>query len=57
MNLAYSELYLTIATIVRRFDWEMYETTLEDIVCKHDFMVPVANLSSKGIRARITARR
>ncbi|KAK1750420.1 cytochrome P450 monooxygenase sdnE [Echria macrotheca] len=57
INLAYAELYLTTATLVRRFDWEIYETTLDDVVCKRDFFVAVADLDSKGIRARIVARR
>ncbi|KAK4159685.1 cytochrome P450 monooxygenase sdnE [Cladorrhinum sp. PSN259] len=57
INLAYSEIYLTVATLVRRFDWEMYETTLHDVVCKHDFMVPGTKLDSKGVRGKITARR
>jgi len=49
-------MYLTIVAVVRRFDWEMYETTLDDIVCKHDFFVAVASLDSKGVRARLSAR-
>ncbi|KAK4222217.1 cytochrome P450 [Podospora fimiseda] len=57
INLAYSELYLKIATLVRRFDWEMYETIRDDIVCKHNFMATVADLNSKGVRARITTKR
>ncbi|OAQ82146.1 benzoate 4-monooxygenase cytochrome p450 [Purpureocillium lilacinum] len=56
LNLAYAEMYLTILAVVRRFDWEMYETTLDDIVCKHDFFVAVASLDSKGVRARLSAR-
>ncbi|KAK2013577.1 cytochrome P450 [Colletotrichum eremochloae] len=56
INLAYAELYITMATIVRRFDWEMFETTTDDVVCKHDFFVAVADLDSKGIRAKMLPR-
>lgn len=56
-SLAYAEIYLTIAAVVRRFDWELYETTLDDIVCQRDFFVAVASLESKGVRARLSLRR
>ncbi|KAF6817883.1 cytochrome p450 [Colletotrichum plurivorum] len=55
-SLAYAELYLAVATLVRRFDWEMSETGLNDVVCKHDFFVAVADLDSKGVRAKILRR-
>ncbi|KAF4913756.1 Cytochrome P450 monooxygenase sdnE [Colletotrichum fructicola] len=56
MNLAYAELYLATATVIRRFDWEMFETTLDDVVCKHDFFVAVGNLDTKGVRATLSHR-
>ncbi|KAH8651124.1 cytochrome P450 [Xylariales sp. PMI_506] len=56
INLAYAEIYLTLATVIRRFDWELYETTLNDVVCKHDFFVAVADLDSKGVRVSIQPR-
>ncbi|KAK2760521.1 benzoate 4-monooxygenase cytochrome p450 [Colletotrichum kahawae] len=56
MNLAYAELFLATATIVRRFDWEMFETTLNDVVCKHDFFVAVGDLNTKGVRATLSHR-
>jgi hypothetical protein len=55
-SLAYAELYLDLATIVLRFDWEMYETKLDDIVCKHNYFVAVADRDSKGVRARMALR-
>jgi len=55
-SLAYAELYLTLATVVRRFDWDMYATGLDDIVCKRDFFVAVADLESKGVRAVLRSR-
>ncbi|KAF5500515.1 Cytochrome P450 monooxygenase sdnE [Colletotrichum siamense] len=56
MNLAYAELYLATATVIRRFDWEMFETTLDDVVCKHDFFVAVGDLDTKGVRATLSHR-
>jgi len=55
-SLAYAEMYLAAATIIRRYDWEMYETTLDDVTCKHDFFVAVADLNTKGVRAKILPR-
>ncbi len=56
-SLAYAELYLTTYAIARRFDWEMYETGLNDVVFKHDFLIPFADLKSKGIRATLSRRK
>ncbi|KAK3389163.1 cytochrome P450 [Podospora didyma] len=56
-NLAYAEMYLAVATVVRRFDWELYETRLDDVICKHDFFVAVGDLNSKGVRARLQVRK
>lgn len=36
ISLAYMELYLTLASFVRRFDVELYNTTFEDIRITHD---------------------
>ncbi|KAK0742081.1 cytochrome P450 [Apiosordaria backusii] len=58
INLAYAEMYLATATLVKRFDWEMYDTTLErDIVCKRDSFVALPDFDSKGVRATLTRRR
>ena len=34
-SMAYTELYLTIARIVRSFDMELYETTRKDVEIYH----------------------
>ncbi len=47
-------MYLTLATIVRRFDMELFETTVEDVTMVHDFFVAVPRLDSKGIRIKVT---
>lgn len=43
-------MYLTLANIVRRFDLELFETTVEDVKMAHDFFVAVPRLDSKGVR-------
>ncbi|KUJ13489.1 cytochrome P450 [Mollisia scopiformis] len=51
LNLAKAELYLTVATIFRRFDnMELFETTSRDVVPKHDHFIPHPEMDSKGIR-------
>ena len=35
LSIAYAELYLTIARIVRTFNMDLYETTLEDVEIHH----------------------
>lgn len=53
MNLAYAEMYLSLSNIVRRFEMELFETTLEDVTMVHDFFVAVPRLDSKGVRAKV----
>jgi hypothetical protein len=50
-SLAYAEIYLAVATLIMRFDFELYETTREDV----DFYLtlPHPKLASKYIRVLI----
>jgi cytochrome P450 len=50
MNLAYVEMFLALATVIHRFDIELYETMKEDVEMKHDFFSPLPKLNSKGVR-------
>lgn len=52
LNLAYAELYLGLAGMFApgRFAWELYETGIEDVELRHDFMNTSPRLDSKGIR-------
>ena len=54
-SLAYAEMYFAIAMLVRNFDFELYETTYEDIKVKHDFFVALAKMDSKGVRAKVVS--
>ncbi|KAE9368851.1 cytochrome P450 [Stipitochalara longipes BDJ] len=53
MNLAYAELYLTIARVFRQYELELFETSVEDVKMAHDFFTPVPRLDSKGVRIRV----
>ena len=50
MNLAYAELYLTLAAVFRRFDLQLFETTGEDVKVVHDFIFGAPRLDSRGVK-------
>ncbi|KAK6597436.1 benzoate 4-monooxygenase cytochrome p450 [Botrytis cinerea] len=50
MNLAYAELFLTTAYILKRFDLELYQTTKRDVEIKRDRFVAAPASGSRGIR-------
>ncbi|ETN41890.1 uncharacterized protein HMPREF1541_03829 [Cyphellophora europaea CBS 101466] len=50
INLATAEIYLTLATVFRRFNMELYETTVRDAEVAHDFFIPHGHADSKGVR-------
>jgi cytochrome P450 len=52
-NLAVAEIYLTVASIFRRFELELFETTREDVDIMHDFFNPYPRLDSKGVRVLV----
>ncbi|RAO64541.1 uncharacterized protein BHQ10_000553 [Talaromyces amestolkiae] len=53
INLAYAELYLTLAKIIPRFEMDLFETTVEDVEPERDFFVAVPKLDSKGVRVKV----
>ncbi|KAL4902748.1 hypothetical protein BDW74DRAFT_169336 [Aspergillus multicolor] len=54
INLAYAELYLALAYFVRRVDWELYKTGLDEITLSRDFFVGLNDRSEPVVRARVT---
>ncbi|KIX07822.1 uncharacterized protein Z518_02476 [Rhinocladiella mackenziei CBS 650.93] len=56
INLAYAEMFLTLATLWSRFDFALFETTLDDVLMKHDFFTAFPGDESKGIRVRVRRR-
>lgn len=51
-SLAYAELYLALATVFRRFAFELHNTDITDIELAHDFFLPSPKLDSKGLRVK-----
>ena len=51
-SLAYAELYLALATVFRRFTFELYDTDFSDIELAHDFFLPSPKLDSNGLRVK-----
>ena len=37
----------------RKFEWELFETTDEDVAVAHDYFISFAKDESKGVRARV----
>ncbi|MCJ1451061.1 hypothetical protein MMC28_001395 [Mycoblastus sanguinarius] len=52
-NLALAELHLALATVFRRFSFELYETDVSDVTLAHDCSLPSPKLDTKGVRVRV----
>ena len=50
MQLAYADLFIGLATMMRRVKLELYETTRMDVDCTRDRLVPRPPKSSLGVR-------
>lgn len=56
INLAWAEMYLTIATIFRRFDFDVKEVVRErDVDCVRDHFTAATARGSKGIVVKISS--
>lgn len=53
-SLAYAELYLVLAMLVRRYDMELYETTLKNVKFERDFGTPYPDEGNFNVRVRVT---
>ncbi|KAE8151511.1 cytochrome P450 [Aspergillus avenaceus] len=54
LNLAYAELFLVIATIVRRFEMELHDTPKSNIDFARDFGTPYPDKGNFSVQALIT---
>ncbi|KAI0458276.1 putative cytochrome P450 [Xylaria acuta] len=55
INLAYVELYRVLATLFRRFTFELHDTDISDIEMVSDFFVPSPKHNSRGLRVKVTS--
>lgn len=53
MNLAWMELYVGLATIFRRHDFKLFETTRDDVDFKIDLVRPMPQRESTGVRVTV----
>ncbi|KAM3436075.1 hypothetical protein MY4824_004553 [Beauveria thailandica] len=53
MQMAYAELYMMIASMMRRLDLELYETDRSDVDFYVDWLTPHAKPDSKGVRVLV----
>lgn len=53
-SLAYAELYLTIAALVRNFDFELVDSSIEDVTLYRDYALSMNKDYGFGINVRIT---
>ena len=57
INLAWAEMYLTLASVFRRFDFDLSEVVRErDIHCSRDCIFGVPSFDSKGIIVKVLSR-
>lgn len=49
-SLAYAELYLTLAAVLRRFQLALYDTTVADVEAVCDAFMPMPRADTKGVR-------
>ena len=58
MNLAYAEIYLTLANVLRRFDMQLSGVVRErDVDVIHDFLNTSPSLESTGMKVLVTGVR
>lgn len=56
-SLVYTKLYLALATVFRRFIFELFDTDVPDVELAYDFFLPSPKLDSKslGVKATLVA--
>ncbi|KAJ5663377.1 hypothetical protein N7507_004108 [Penicillium longicatenatum] len=55
MHLAYAEIYLAFATLIRQFEFELYDTAEKDITFTRDFGTPYPDEGNFNLKVLVTA--
>lgn len=53
INLAQAELYITLAMVFSRFDFELFDTDVSDVEMAHAYLLPYPKWESKGVRVKV----
>ena len=53
LNLAWAELYIGLATVFRRVDFELFETGPEAVSVTSEYFVPLPPTETKGVRVTV----
>lgn len=53
LSLAYAELYLTLGTVLTRYNFELFETSMQDVDPMEDGFVAMPRTGSKGVRVTV----
>lgn len=56
ISMAYAEMYLTVARIIRRFEMELYETTESDVEAYHIRLTGYPRKGKGEVKVKISAR-
>lgn len=54
-SLAYAEIYLAFATLVRQFEFELYDTTEKNIIFTRDFGTPYPDEGNFSLKVLVKA--
>lgn len=53
MPMAYCEMFIALATVFRRHELQLFETTKEEVSFHHDMVTPQPPYGSKGVRVLV----
>lgn len=53
MHLANAQMYILLANLVRRFDFELWQTGEEAVRAESDFFLPLPREGTRGVRVKV----
>lgn len=54
MHLAYMEMFVTLAVIFRRHEFQLFETDVSDVELALEMLSPMPRRESKGVRVTVS---
>jgi hypothetical protein len=53
MHLANAQMYILLASLVRRNEFQLWQTGEESVSAEHDWFLPFPRVGTRGVRVRI----